>query len=1141
MKKRLWQTTIVLAIIVILSLIFYARENTTNEIFQINKEKAAGMEKAGKISLSPPEPGLVAYYKFENNANDEDGKNNGSVFGALFVSGMIGNALSFDGVNDYVKLPDINETDKATKLTLVYWIKPFSVNSRRVTITKWPSAFWTELTNKEISAAAISGQLWTTTNANLSKDKWYLVTHVYDGTQTGNDNRYKVYVNSVRKTVSFGGNVPSQLNDTGNKNINIGTYNNGDGYWFNGIIDEVRIYNRTLAENEIAGLYIQCIPKCSDRQCGDNECSGSCGACSSGQDCIDYKCARITVFATPVRIFNPQAQGCECVYLDYRGMFGSWLSYNLSQYNVPGNASFVILRAGCSENIMTIRQSSYQITGCSAGNNAGDNREIPFYLNNSPIIQVLNSPTDVHNCHSYCPSNFGDCSVCLSLYTKGYGFFAQPEPPPPPPQPTCPGNQTILKLSDETNAHGELWNGTNNYSVSICYNNIFGTNYTGINPHDCTGTNKIVGLFAETNSHAEIPSLTNYTINVCYGDLSCISRASCNADERAVVSLSSDTNAHLANDSSYPVKICCKFVLPSLSNITSAYWANMNNNQINQTDLNDRVKMIASGIGFQGREINFTIYKNVWWWRDKKVALSSSFEFVIWRAGEKADGSFESGNYYFEAVLAEGGQVVTSGMLNVRIGRNNSAPVAIILSPRIGEVYWKNENVSFTQASYDEDDFFNYTWNFGDNQQAKGSTRTYDNYNTEHAYISDGQKNIILDAIDERGLAGRNRSSILIIDPASNTKYVFAHIAKPLWGENFYDKIVRFNASTSYSIQNVSGRINCVAGSCPNSMASNGTLIFGTPNWTGFSNLEFNWTFSYGTNRTGYGFAGSEFTKLFLTSGQQWARVKVSINPGSETETNFSVTYLYPFCFVQENAPINQQTFWIEGINYNPSFNDCYRADGARADGTNGSEPYCCPAGYSCANQAGAWRCVLTGIEYCNDYRAESECNTYTPAVAKRDVEFKTRAGYCSRDSRSCDAVAGTSCWDCVTSCRCFWNSTASQCQSSYNLTRACDTTPPTITPRGGCLFGDLESSNCSGGYRFLNWSASWTGNLSVANYCKPGSVSVPCLSANLLGFFSFQNVILVIILLIIIYFFIMRKKEKREIRVKRRKKRATK
>lgn len=133
----------------------------------------------------------------------------------------------------------------------------------------------------------------------------------------------------------------------------------------------------------------------------------------------------------------------------------------------------------------------------------------------------------------------------------------------------------ILKISSSTNAHGEMFNGSGNYNIGIRYNETFGHIYPRLNliailsfnptyPHTiCTGTNKILRLSGDTNAHAESPAKTTAGYrDICYGQLQCrYSTGNCLANEKCVVTLSSDTNAHIAECSatgSYSNKICCK-------------------------------------------------------------------------------------------------------------------------------------------------------------------------------------------------------------------------------------------------------------------------------------------------------------------------------------------------------------------------------------------------------------------------------------------------------------------------------------------------------------------------------------------------------------------------------------------------------
>ena len=123
------------------------------------------------------------------------------------------------------------------------------------------------------------------------------------------------------------------------------------------------------------------------------------------------------------------------------------------------------------------------------------------------------------------------------------------------PRASCSGN-VVMGVSDDSNAHGEFPDAAT-YNYVLCCD--FGSGDT-----TCTGTNKIIGLSSSSNAHAEDPSLTNYGTDVCYEGVSgCYSTTgSCGATEAEILSLSSTTNAHIANFSgleSYSNRVCCQY------------------------------------------------------------------------------------------------------------------------------------------------------------------------------------------------------------------------------------------------------------------------------------------------------------------------------------------------------------------------------------------------------------------------------------------------------------------------------------------------------------------------------------------------------------------------------------------------------
>ena len=130
---------------------------------------------------------------------------------------------------------------------------------------------------------------------------------------------------------------------------------------------------------------------------------------------------------------------------------------------------------------------------------------------------------------------------------------------------TCLDDQRIMRLSSSDNAHSAFWNqsGTG-HDVEICYDDLFGSAYSGASPHTCVSlptSNMLLSLSESSNAHAsDTPDPVDYPEDVCYGDLTCSIKASCGLTETCVVTMSASDNAHLAECSfpgAYSLKVCC--------------------------------------------------------------------------------------------------------------------------------------------------------------------------------------------------------------------------------------------------------------------------------------------------------------------------------------------------------------------------------------------------------------------------------------------------------------------------------------------------------------------------------------------------------------------------------------------------------
>jgi len=220
-----------------------------------------------KISAGSLNKGLIGQWSMdEEDYNSSTNRltdktpysNHGTNNGATLTTGKDGQAntaMSFNGVDNYV---DIGDLGSVSNWTMSYWMYSNIVEDYRNPLH---THFTGSSNNQGVRFEQYTGGLfkvgvsadntWRSAGivSNLTSGKWYHVTAVGDKT----NNNLKVYLNGVKELdkshTSWPTNFPS---------INIGRGFSTSSYrWFNGLIDNVRIYNRTLSEIEVESLYDQ--------------------------------------------------------------------------------------------------------------------------------------------------------------------------------------------------------------------------------------------------------------------------------------------------------------------------------------------------------------------------------------------------------------------------------------------------------------------------------------------------------------------------------------------------------------------------------------------------------------------------------------------------------------------------------------------------------------------------------------------------------------------------------------------------------------------------------------------------------------------------------------------------------------------
>jgi hypothetical protein len=232
------------------------------------------------VAASAADPNLVGWWKFDEAAGliayDSASGNNGNlVNGPIWTTGQIGGGLTFDGSNDYVELDSPANLDNLplNDLTISAWIYDRH-NADNISDT-WGTIFGTYMGSQEngwtfrtVSDPAGKRSLYFQvpfmgTNQNYWADyqssygtilnnKWHHVAAVWNaGTKTA-----KLYIDGTEPSYQVAHPGTGTYNSDAWNNKEIGRIPHAGGMqYFNGTIDDLRIYNKALSAEEVQQLY----------------------------------------------------------------------------------------------------------------------------------------------------------------------------------------------------------------------------------------------------------------------------------------------------------------------------------------------------------------------------------------------------------------------------------------------------------------------------------------------------------------------------------------------------------------------------------------------------------------------------------------------------------------------------------------------------------------------------------------------------------------------------------------------------------------------------------------------------------------------------------------------------------------------
>lgn len=234
-----------------------------------NCEELKGLIEELLSDKSPiPTNGLIAWYPFNGNANDESGnKWNGIVFGAVLVpdrGNISSSAYFFDGLNDFIQTPFEGVLGNKER-AISFWAKT-NMNATpdgMAAVSYGPNGLGTRFDGffnfNELGATANIGGAAITfdTPKPVNDDQWHHYIFMINTANALLEN-VKIYQDGIqlRDILSIYDSPKVQVNTASGGDLVFGRTNYiGIPAYFKGSIDDVAIWNRALTEEEILKIY----------------------------------------------------------------------------------------------------------------------------------------------------------------------------------------------------------------------------------------------------------------------------------------------------------------------------------------------------------------------------------------------------------------------------------------------------------------------------------------------------------------------------------------------------------------------------------------------------------------------------------------------------------------------------------------------------------------------------------------------------------------------------------------------------------------------------------------------------------------------------------------------------------------------
>ena len=189
--------------------------------------------------------GLVGYWPLNKDVKDYSGnKNHGVLTGATPTTGRAGGAYNFNYANlDRITIDSVSSHNVTNAVTISAMVKSNNMTQDQNIVSR-NEQYFLRINNSKIRCAIYAGGtlIYPEGSITLQSNTWYHLVMTYDGS------RVKGYVNSVLDVDVY---KTGALSDSDNPLFIGYTTVSEEQAAFNGIIDEVKIFNRALTAKEV--------------------------------------------------------------------------------------------------------------------------------------------------------------------------------------------------------------------------------------------------------------------------------------------------------------------------------------------------------------------------------------------------------------------------------------------------------------------------------------------------------------------------------------------------------------------------------------------------------------------------------------------------------------------------------------------------------------------------------------------------------------------------------------------------------------------------------------------------------------------------------------------------------------------------